>query len=46
VINGVDILNGEDGYKSKEILANPEACISNDLGLNEIRNVFNGNITG
>ena len=45
VINGVDVINGEDGYKSTEILANPEACISNDAGLNEIRNVFNGKIT-
>lgn len=46
VINGVDVINGENGYKSSEILANPEACISNDAGLSEIRTFFNGKITG
>jgi hypothetical protein len=39
------VLNGEDVYKSTEILANPEACISNDAGIAEFRNVFNGKIT-
>lgn len=46
VINGVDVINGKSGYKSSEILANPEACISNDVNLSEIRTFFNGKITG
>lgn len=46
VINGVDVINGKSGYKSSEILSNPEACISNDAGLSEIRTFFNGKITG
>ena len=46
VINGVDVINGENGYKSSEILANPEACISGDKVIAEFRNVFDARITG
>jgi hypothetical protein len=46
VIDGVDVINGENGYKSSEIVANPQACISGDTFIADLRNKFDGKIVG
>ncbi len=46
VIDGVDVINGENGYKSSEIVANPQACISGDTFIADLRNKFDGEIVG
>lgn len=46
IIKGVAVINGEDGYKSAEILANPSACIGGDANIAAIRTIFSGTISG
>ena len=46
IINGKEITNGEDGYKSSELIANFNACASDDLNIAQIRNVFDASIIG
>jgi hypothetical protein len=40
------VINGENGYKLSEIVANPQACISNDTFIADLRNIFDGKIVG
>lgn len=44
VKSGEVIMNGEDGYKSTEILANLPACLSCDQVIADLRRAFNGRI--
>jgi len=37
IINNKKVLNGSDGFKSKEIIANPEACAENDEFMQVLR---------
>lgn len=49
VIDGRDVANGEGDahvYTSREILANPSACASGDEFIAEMRDKFDGRITG
>lgn len=45
IIDGSEVLNGESGYRSSEILANPSECARSDKYVNEIRKEFDGRIT-
>ncbi len=44
-IDGKPVMNGEDGYKSSELLANLHACLSDDPIIDGIRRAFDGRIT-
>ena len=44
LIDGKEIINGEDGYKSSEILANP--AVLNDKSVDEMREFFGARIIG
>jgi hypothetical protein len=46
VIEGSDVINGDAGYKSSEILANPHYCAHPEDGFEELRTTFNGRIVG
>jgi len=46
IIDGVSVKNGEGGYLSSELVANPAACISGDKTINAIRDDFDGRIVG
>lgn len=42
IIDGVEVLNGPNGFSSSEILANPKACT--DKNVADIRQKFNGKV--
>jgi hypothetical protein len=45
-IDGKEVLNGEAGFGSKEILANPDACANPNPIVMGMRQEFNGQIVG
>lgn len=45
-INGATVQNGEAGYSSKELLANPTACASGDANISALRENFDAEIVG
>lgn len=46
IINGKEVINGEDGYKSSELIANLDACLSDDSNIAKVRNIFDARIIG
>jgi len=46
IIDGKPVLNGEDGFKSSEIIANPGACAENDGFMNELREKMGAKVIG
>lgn len=44
IIDGVPVLNGEDGFKSTEIAACPSACANPDEFINELRDTMGAKI--
>jgi hypothetical protein len=44
IIEGKKVMNGEDGYKSAELLANLPACLSCNPVIADLRRAFNGRI--
>jgi hypothetical protein len=46
IIKGKPVLNGGDGFKSSEIIANPEACSDNDIFMNELRTTMGAEVIG
>lgn len=44
VVDGKEITNGPDGYKSRELVANPSACADPEVAT--LREMFNGEIVG
>ena len=46
VIEGREVINGEDGYQSAEILANPALCARNDAAVNAVRAEFGAKVVG
>ena len=46
IINNKEVINGEDGYKSSELIANLDACLSDDSNIAKMRNVFDARIIG
>lgn len=45
-IDGKPVLNGIEGFKSSEIIANPSACANTDKFVDELRNTMGGRIIG
>ena len=46
IINGKDVKNGVDGYRSREIVANPQLCAERDPVAEEFRINFDAEIVG
>jgi hypothetical protein len=44
IVNGKPILNGADGYHSKELVANPQACDENDRFVESLRSEMGARI--
>lgn len=44
IINNKEVLNGNDGFKSSEIVANPEACANPDAFVTELRETMGARI--
>ena len=42
----IEVRNGETGYSSSEIIANPLLCSTNDPMVTRLRDEFNGEIAG
>jgi len=45
-IDGKQVVNGEDGYHSTELLSNLSLCLSDDPVLADLRKNFDGRVTG
>ena len=45
-INGKQVINGEDGYHSSEMVANLELVLADDPNVNALREGFGGRISG
>jgi len=45
-IDGKQVINGEDGYHSTELLSNLSMCLSDDPVLADLRKNFDGRVTG
>lgn len=46
IIDGEKVLNGKEGFKSTEIVANPKACAVNNEFTQKLRNEFDARVTG
>jgi len=46
IINGKEITNGEYGYKSSELIANLDACLSEDKNIDKFKDIFGARIVG
>ena len=46
LIDGTEVRNGETGYSSAEIIANPLLCSTDDPMVTKLRDEFNGEIVG
>ena len=44
LIDGTEVRNGQTGYSSAEIIANPLLCSTNDPMVTRLRDEFNGEI--
>ena len=44
MIEGKKVMNGEDGFKSGELISNLQACLADDPIINDIRGRFNATI--
>ena len=44
IINNKEVLNGGDGFKSREIVANPEMCANPDAFIQQVRQEFDAEL--